>query len=63
MIILGFSRFHEAPYVVMPISRSEKPAIEDFYAAICGNSRIPLDEVKKYPHGHVFDSDVIVQPR
>ena len=59
----GFSRYHEAPPEIMPLSRSEKPAIEDLYAAICAHSRIPLEEVKRHPHGHIFDSDVIVQPR
>jgi anaerobic selenocysteine-containing dehydrogenase len=62
-LAFGFSRYQESPYVVMPVSRSEKPTIEDLYSAICANSRIPLEEVKRYPHGHVFDSEVIVQPR
>lgn len=62
-VAFGFSRYQEAPYAVMPISRSEKPTIEAIYAAICANSRVPLEEVKRYPHGHVFDSEVVVQPR
>jgi len=62
-LAFGFSRYQEAPYAVMPVSRTDKPTMEDFYAAICANSRIPLEEVKRYPHGHVFDSEVIVQPR
>lgn len=59
----GFSRYQEAPYVIMPISRSEKPDIDDFYEAICANSRIPFADVKQYPHGHVFDVEVRVEPR
>jgi anaerobic selenocysteine-containing dehydrogenase len=59
----GFSRYQEAPVEVMPLSRSEKPSMEDIYGAICAHSRIPLEEVKRYPHGHIFDSDVIVQER
>ncbi len=59
----GFSRYQEAPYVIMPISRSEKPDIDDFYEAICANSRIPFADVKQYPHGHVFDVEVLVEPR
>ena len=59
----GFSRYQESPYVVMPVSRTHKPTIEDFYEAICANSRIPLEEVRRYPHGHVFHSEVIVEPR
>ena len=62
-IAFGFSRYQESPYVVMPVSRSDKPNIENFYEAICANSRIPLEEVKRYPHGYVFASDVIVEPR
>ncbi len=62
-IAFGFSRYQESPYAVMPVSRSSKPTMEDFCEAICANSRIPLAEVKKYPHGQVFDSEVIVQPR
>ena len=62
-IAFGFSRYQEAPYAVMPVSRSDKPTIEDLYEAICANSRIPLEKVKQYSHGHVFDSDVIVEPR
>ena len=41
----------------------QKPDIETLYGAICAHSRIPLEEVKRYPHGHIFDSEVIVQPR
>jgi anaerobic selenocysteine-containing dehydrogenase len=59
----GFSRYQEAPYEILPLSRTEKPNIETLYNAICAHSRIPLDEVKRYPHGHIFDSDVIVQSR
>jgi anaerobic selenocysteine-containing dehydrogenase len=62
-VAFGFSRYQEAAYEIMPVSRREKPTIERFYEAICANSRIPLEEVKRYPHGHVFDSDVIVEPR
>ena len=62
-LAFGFSRYQEAPYAVMPVSRADKPTMDDFYEAICANSRIPLEEVKRYPHGHVFDSEVIVQPR
>ena len=62
-LAFGFSRYQEAPYAVMPVSRSDKPTMENLYEAICANSRIPLEEVKRFPHGHVFDSEVIVQPR
>lgn len=59
----GFSRFQEAAYEVLPLSRTDNPTLETLYESICAHSRIPLQEVKRYPHGHIFDSDVMVQPR
>lgn len=59
----GFSRYQEAPYEFMVLDPVEKPEIDALYASICTNSRIPLEDVKQYPHGHIFDSDVKVQPR
>jgi anaerobic selenocysteine-containing dehydrogenase len=59
----GFSRYQEAPYEIMPLSRTKKPDIDELYRSICAHSRIPMDEVKQYPHGHIFDSNVFVQPR
>ncbi|WP_101758258.1 molybdopterin-dependent oxidoreductase [Oceanicoccus sp. KOV_DT_Chl] len=56
----GFSKYQEASFEIMPLSTEQKPTMEDLYASICAHSRIPLEEVKKYPHGHIFDSDVRV---
>jgi anaerobic selenocysteine-containing dehydrogenase len=56
----GFSKYTEANYEVMPLSREHKPTMEDLYASICAHSRIPLAQVKQYPHGHIFDSEVRV---
>ena len=35
------------------------PSIDDLYEILCKGSRIPLLEVKKYPHGHIFDDPSI----
>lgn len=59
----GFSKFQEAPYEVMAVSRTDKPSTDDFYETICANSRIPLEEVKRHPHGQIFDVEVLVAPR
>lgn len=59
----GFSRFQEAPHEVMALSSEVKPKTEDFYETICAHSRIPLAEVKKYPHGNIFPVDVPIAPR
>ena len=48
-IAFGFSRYQESPYAVMPVSRSSKPTMEDFYEAICANSRIPLRRSRNIP--------------
>jgi len=36
-----------------------KPTTDDIFELLCKGSRIPLDEVKKYPHGHIFDDPSI----
>ncbi len=37
-----------------------KPTTDDIYEMLCKGSRIPLSEVKKYPHGHIFDDPTIL---
>ena len=36
-----------------------KPTTSQLLEWMCEGSRIPLDEVKKYPHGHIFEDDEI----
>ncbi|MBI1182283.1 MAG: molybdopterin-dependent oxidoreductase [Alphaproteobacteria bacterium] len=36
-----------------------KPTTDDIFEILCKGSRIPLSEVKKYPHGHIFDDPSI----
>ncbi len=59
----GFSKFKEAPPEVVVVNRAHRPTTEELYEAICANSRIPLAEVKQYPHGHVFDSHVLIEAK
>ncbi|MCC6382049.1 MAG: molybdopterin-dependent oxidoreductase, partial [Dehalococcoidia bacterium] len=41
-----------------------KPTSDQILDYICDGSRVPLDEVKRYPHGHIFtDPDIRVLPR
>ena len=41
-----------------------KPTTDDIFEILCRGSRIPLDEVKKYPHGHIFeDPSITVLPK
>ncbi len=45
----------EAPIEVIPIDMEHEPTTDDLYEIMCRGSQIPLDEVKRYPHGHVFE--------
>ncbi len=59
----GFGKYQESPYHILPLSKSEKPTTDALYESIFSNSRIALDEVKRHPHGHIFDSNVTVEAR
>ena len=46
----------------LPLNR--RPDTEEMFVAMCAGSRVPLDEVKRHPHGKVFDElDLTVLPR
>jgi anaerobic selenocysteine-containing dehydrogenase len=48
--------------VALPLDR--RPSSEEMFEFMCTGSRVPLTEVKKYPHGHVFSElDNVVLPR
>jgi anaerobic selenocysteine-containing dehydrogenase len=51
----GWGRHVESPPLVVPLDMSEKPTTEALYEALTQTARIPLEEIKRYPHGHVFD--------
>ncbi|MGE0231241.1 MAG: molybdopterin-dependent oxidoreductase [Flavobacteriaceae bacterium] len=59
----GSGPYPETPPDVIPIDMSRMPTIEELVELSCRGSRVPLDEVKAYPHGHIFDLDVKVAPR
>jgi anaerobic selenocysteine-containing dehydrogenase len=41
-----------------------RPTTDDLHQIICAGSRVPLDEVKRHPHGHIWsDPPVVVQPK
>ncbi|MBW2421086.1 MAG: molybdopterin-dependent oxidoreductase [Deltaproteobacteria bacterium] len=56
----GWGRHIESPPRLIPLDMENKPSSEDLHAALCEGSRIPLDEVKQHPHGHIFEE---VAPR
>ncbi len=53
----------ESPTERVALDMTRMPSTEELIELSCNNSRVPLDEVKKHPHGHVWDIDVLVTPR
>ena len=45
----------EAPIQVTPLDMEHEPTTDDLYEIMCRGSHISLDEVKRFPHGHVFE--------
>lgn len=59
----GAAKYIESPMAMMTLDKNYKPSTEEIYQCICSQSRIPLDTVKQYPHGFIFDSDVMVEAK
>jgi len=60
----GIGRHAEAETQEDVLDMAQKPSDDDLIALSCRNSRIPLDVVKRHPHGHMFDDiDLRVGPR
>jgi anaerobic selenocysteine-containing dehydrogenase len=55
----------EAPIDVIPLDMEHEPTTDDLFEIMCRGSNIPLADVKKHPHGHVFEElfEVRVAPR
>jgi anaerobic selenocysteine-containing dehydrogenase len=41
-----------------PLDMLNKPTIDELFEMLTKGSRVPLDEVRRHPHGHVFDEVV-----
>lgn len=62
--IRGFGPHLERPKESIPFDMARVPGNDELIELMCRDSRVPLAEVRRHPHGHVFDDiDVIVQPR
>ncbi len=59
----GMGKFIESPTQVMPLDMARVPTLDDLFELATCNSRVPLSEVKRHPHGRNFDIDVRVAPR
>ncbi|MHB8465876.1 MAG: molybdopterin-containing oxidoreductase family protein [Acidimicrobiales bacterium] len=45
----------EAPIQVVPLDMEHEPSTDDLYEIMCRGSHVPLEEVKRHPHGRVFE--------
>ena len=53
----------EAPPIKIALDMTKVPTMEEFVDMSCRGSRIPLERVKQYPNGNMFDElDVRVEP-
>lgn len=59
----GGGRFMESPPIVLPMNADTELTTEELFAQMCSTSRIPFDEVRKHPHGRIYDVHEVVQER
>lgn len=60
----GWGRHVESPPLLCPLDMASKPSSGQLLEMLTERSRVPLAEVKKHPHGHVFDEAIdIIAPR
>jgi anaerobic selenocysteine-containing dehydrogenase len=58
----GQGPHREAAPLRVDLDMIHKPSTDELLAMLLSNSRIPLEEVKAHPHGHVFPVAATVQP-
>lgn len=60
----GTGQHWEKAPVGFDLDMTRRPTTEEMFEKMCVGARVPLEEVKKYPHGKVFDElDDSVLPR
>ena len=59
----GGGKFMESPPIVLQMTGDTELSTEELFEQMCATSRIPLDEVRRHPHGAIFDVDAVVQER
>ena len=59
----GMGKFAESPTQVVALDMARVPTLDELFELATCHSRVPLAEVKRYPHGRNFDIDVRVAPR
>lgn len=54
----------DKPMPMIPMDMVNKPTMEQLIEQMCAGGRIPLDEIKRYPHGQTFaDPPTVVAPK
>lgn len=62
--VAGYRAHVESPPLSVRLDMAHEPSNEELVELTCARSRIPLDEVRKYPNGHVFEQAAMqVAPR
>jgi anaerobic selenocysteine-containing dehydrogenase len=60
----GYRAHIESPPHVVKFDMTREPSNEELIELTCTHSRVPLEEVKKHPDGHVFEeAEQVVAPR
>jgi anaerobic selenocysteine-containing dehydrogenase len=59
----GGGRFMESAPIVVNLNGESALTTEELFEQMCSTSRIPLDEVRRHPHGKIFDVDAAVCER
>ena len=59
----GGGRFMESAPIVEQFNGDSELTTEVLFEKMCATSRIPLDEVRKHPHGKIFDIEAVVEER
>ncbi len=63
VVYYGFSKFMEAPPILINLNKDYKPTTEELFEKMCESARIPFSEVCEHPHGKVFDVTQLVQEK
>lgn len=53
----------ESPTLHWPLDMDDEPSLDEIFVEVTRNSRVPLDEVKRHPHGHKFDIKIPIAGR
>lgn len=60
----GYGPHVETTPVRIPLDMERMPSVAEMTGYFCQGSRVPLDTVRAFPHGHLFDEiEVVVEPK